>query len=72
MRYRGHQCAGRRGGVRKLLIDGEAFYHDSVIEDGDGKAVNKWERVLGDAIHYEKIPLFGDFTQERMEEYVGA
>ena len=72
MRYRGYQCAGRNGTVSQLLINGEAIYFDSVTNDGDGEAVNKQERILGDAIHYEKDPLFGDFTQAEMEAYVGA
>ena len=72
MRYQGYQCSGRRGTVRQLLINGEMFYHDSVVEDGDGDAVNKFERTLGDAIHYEMTPLFGDFDQEQMEDYCGA
>ena len=72
MRYQGYQCAGRKGTVRQLLINGEAIYHDSVTNDGDGEAVNKQERILGDAIHYEMTPLFGDFTQAEMEAYVGA
>jgi hypothetical protein len=72
MRYQGYQCAGRRGTVRQLLIDGEAIFHDSVTGDDDGDEINKQERILGDAIHYEKSPLFGDFTQAEMEAYVGA
>ena len=72
MRYRGYQCAGRNGTVSQLLINGEAIYFDSVTNEGDGEAVNKKERILGDAIHYEKDPLFGDFTQAEMEAYVGA
>ena len=72
MRYRGYQCAGRNGTVSQLLINGEAIYFDSVTNEGDGEAVNKKERILGDAIHYEKDPLFGDFTQTEMEAYVGA
>ena len=72
MRYQGYQCSGKKGTVRQLIINGQAVFHDSVIEDGDGKAVNKLERTLGDAIHYEKSPLFGDFDQEQMEDYCGA
>jgi hypothetical protein len=71
-RYLGYECSGRRGSVRQLLINGEAFFYDSVIGDGDGDAVNRFERTLGDAIHYETTPLFGDFDQAQMEEYVGA
>ena len=72
MRYQGYQCAGRRGTVRQMLINGEAIYYDSVVGEGDGEAINKQERILGDAIHYQMAPLFGDFTQEEMEAYVGA
>ena len=55
-----------------MLINGEAIYYDSVVGEGDGEAINKQERILGDAIHYQMAPLFGDFTQEEMEAYVGA
>ena len=72
MRYQGYQCSGRKGSLHQLLINGEATFYDSVAGDGDGEAINKQERILGDAIHYEITPLFGDFTQEQMEEYVGA
>ncbi len=58
--------------MRQLLINGEAVVFDSVTNDGDGEAVNKMERILGDAIHYEKNPLFGVFTHAETQVYVGA
>lgn len=72
MRYQGYQRSGRKGSVHQLLINGDAIYYDSVSDDGDGEAINKQERILGDAIHYQMTPLFGDFTQAEMEAYVGA
>jgi hypothetical protein len=72
MRYQGYYISGRRGSYHQLLINGVAYYYDSVRGDGDGTAINKQVARLGDAIHYEVSPLFGDFNAEQMAEYVGA
>ena len=75
-RYRGYYISGRRGTVHQLLINGEAYMYDSVSGDelhrGDGQAIARFERSLGDAISYEAEPLFPFKDADEIKKYVGA
>lgn len=72
MRYIGYCSQGPRGTVTQLEINGVLYCYDSVDGDGDGEAVAKFERTLGDAIAWQREPLAGDLTAAEIDQYTGV